>query len=361
MVPGAQQLELLRRLNAVGTPDPALVDRVLAASAPGRGRPDLELVGADSGSRFGPAPVDPGALPDDELVRVATLLLAEDLVAADTGEGSGDPGTDDSVARVVGDTGSRLARWARWRPGRTQYRLVGDPWVADGVRTQLERRGHPAGGRGAVVLVLASDLATLLAHRWTDLSFRTGASPAPWTTWLETQAGRRAGGALDVSVAADRWVQRVGPDRVRVVTDLDLLPGLLRTGPVAAPALPAVHATELARRVSAALALLVLPDRGRRLLRGVLLPRLLEEPGAALSIPPEHHRWVARRSRRIREEVSRRGYPVVGDPDVLVDRPRLLAAATPGLPESGPVLDLAVRLLLEHGSTHGSRGRGDGR
>ena len=61
-VPGAQQLELLRRLNEVGSPDPRLVERVLATSAPGRGQPDLELVGAAHDSRFGPPAIDP-ALP----------------------------------------------------------------------------------------------------------------------------------------------------------------------------------------------------------------------------------------------------------------------------------------------------------
>ena len=40
VVPGAQQLELLRHLNQAGTPTPRLVDRVLEASAPGRGLPD---------------------------------------------------------------------------------------------------------------------------------------------------------------------------------------------------------------------------------------------------------------------------------------------------------------------------------
>ena len=75
-LPGAQQLELLRRLNLAGRPSTALVERVLAASAPGRGRPDLELVGVDEARRFGPPAVDPAELSDDELLRVATGLLA---------------------------------------------------------------------------------------------------------------------------------------------------------------------------------------------------------------------------------------------------------------------------------------------
>ncbi|MDO9457564.1 hypothetical protein, partial [Nocardioides sp.] len=87
LLPGAQQLEVLRRVNlayaAAGRrPDPVLVERVVTASAPGRGRPDLELVGAVAETAYGPRPVDPADLPADELLRVTTNLLAEDLVAA---------------------------------------------------------------------------------------------------------------------------------------------------------------------------------------------------------------------------------------------------------------------------------------
>ncbi|MEC9052271.1 MAG: hypothetical protein VX747_07415, partial [Actinomycetota bacterium] len=46
VLPGAQQLELLRRVNQRAAVPDALVERVLTASAAGRGRPDLELVGA---------------------------------------------------------------------------------------------------------------------------------------------------------------------------------------------------------------------------------------------------------------------------------------------------------------------------
>src|SRR6185436_1714237 len=51
VLPGAQQLELLRRVNLAvassaapsAAPSAALVERIVTASAPGRGRPDLEL------------------------------------------------------------------------------------------------------------------------------------------------------------------------------------------------------------------------------------------------------------------------------------------------------------------------------
>ena len=136
-LPGAQQLELLRRLNEAGAVAAELATRVLEASAPGRGRPDLELVGSVEPLAFGPPPVDPADLSADELLRVATGLIAEDVHAA----GLPEP-----------------RRSARPRPWRTRYRLVGDPMLADPRRADLVSRGRPPGGRDELVLVLGTDL-----------------------------------------------------------------------------------------------------------------------------------------------------------------------------------------------------------
>ena len=85
LLPGAIQLEVARRLNALGGRDDTahrdLVDAVLGASAPGRGQPDLELVGVHDGSPFGPPPVDPADLPLEELVRMAVGVLADQALA----------------------------------------------------------------------------------------------------------------------------------------------------------------------------------------------------------------------------------------------------------------------------------------
>ena len=81
-LPGAQQLELLRRINLArgssarprGEDDRVrtrLADRVLAAPAAGRGLADLPLVGLTA-SDFGPRPVDPSHLEAHELLRVAS-------------------------------------------------------------------------------------------------------------------------------------------------------------------------------------------------------------------------------------------------------------------------------------------------
>lgn len=351
VLPGAQQLELLRRLNEVGPVPGALAERVLAASAAGRGRPDLELVGSRPPSEFGPPPVDPADLPAEELLRVAALLLAEDLAAA---PGPGGDTEADDLRRLAADAARRLRRRGAWRrPWRTRYRLVGDPWRADVLRRDLVAQGRPPGGRGALVLVVADDLATMLADLWTDRCFSTGVAVPAWDAWLDSLAGaRRIARGADPAAVAARWAQGVGADRVRIVLDERALADLLGVDALAPrPALPA-HAVELARLVSGALGLLVTPEPGRRLLREVLLPRLLDEAartgGPPLGVPPEHHRWVHRRSLRLRDAVLAGDYPVLGQVEDLVSRPRALAARTPAPAAVADerVLALAADLLL---------------
>lgn len=349
VLPGAQQLELLRRLNEVGPVPGDLAERVLAASAAGRGRPDLELVGSRPPSEFGPPPVDPAELPAEELLRVAALLLAEDLAAADAADTGGD-----DLRRLAADAARRVRRRAAWRrPWRTRYRLVGDPWRADVLRRDLLARGRPPGGRGALVLVVADDLATMLADLWTDRCFSTGVAVPAWGTWLDSLAGaRRVARGADPAAVAARWVPGVGRDRIRIVLDDRALADLLGVEAVAArPVLPA-HAVELARLVSGALGLLVTPEPGRRLMREALLPRLLDQAartgGPPLGVPPEHHRWVHRRSLRLRDAVRAGDYPVLGQVEDLVSRPRVLAARAPAPAAVADerVLALAADLLL---------------
>ncbi len=346
VLPGAQQLELLRRLNAAGAVPSTLAARVLAASAPGRGRADLELRGAVEPLAFGPAPVDPAELPDDELVRVATGLLAEDLVAA------GLPAAHDPLLL---------------RPWRTRYRLVGDPVLADQARAELVARGRPPGGRGAVVLVLGTDLGGMLVDTWAARCFDDPAGP--WSQWCAgAQRRDRVPPRADLARSAHTWAERVGPGRVRIVLDQARLPrlvGVRRLHP--GPSLPdevGADGLELARRVSAVLGLLVVPERRAALLRLTLRPRLAALPagltGPALAVPDRHHDWLCRRAARMRRELIRGGYAVHGDLDTLVpSRDGSSEASTEGATPSGAgVLALAVRLLLD-GDAVGSRATGD--
>ena len=68
---------------------------------------------------------------------------------------------------------SRPRRW------RTRYRLAGDPWLADAMRSELVAQGPAARRPGAVVAVLGTDLATLLVHDWLTRCFTEGSVPWP--------------------------------------------------------------------------------------------------------------------------------------------------------------------------------------
>ena len=325
-LPGAQQLELLRRLNLAGRPSPALVEKVLAASAPGRGRPDLELVGVDDARRFGPPAVDPAELSDDELLRVATGLLALEL-------------TQSAQLREIGRSGStESAQLRRIRRFRTRYELAGDPWLVASYTGQLVADGRPPGGGGRSVHVLGAGLPTMLAHTWAVGAFGTGVPS--WPDFLaRLRARRRLPRRIDLPGVVERFRARPHTGRVGVVLDVGELPGLVgvrRLDP--ASDVPA-HATELARQVGAALSLHVLPEQQAALLDLVLRPRMERVAGALPDVPPEHRDWVEDAAFGLRQRLLRARYPVVGDPDGLLpswsERP------------PGSVLGLAIELLLE--------------
>jgi hypothetical protein len=322
VVPGAQQLELLRRLNQAGAPPPRLVERVLRASAAGRGQPDLELVGAAPEPRFGPPPVDPGTLPEREMLRVAASILAEDLVA----RGLPPP-----------------PKVGRPRPWRRAYLLYGDPELVVPARADLVARGRPPGGRAPVHLVLATDLGQMLAHQWTAHALEGGI--AGWRAWLRRQQRNNAvPDRIDPLHLARALTGRARPARVHVVLDPDALPRLV--GVRRAPDQPselAAEAPDLARRIGPVVGLLVSADQRRALMRRTLRPWLAEVPGSPLVLPEEHHDWLRDHAARIAGGLSRAGYAVHGDPGGLapVRRPGVEA------PTPRTTLALAVRMMLD--------------
>lgn len=331
VLPGAQQLEVLRRLNSVGRPSPALVERVLVASAVGRGRPDLELTGGGE-SPYGPRPVDPASLPAEELLRVVVGLVAEDVAAVGVPE----------------------APAPRPRPWRRRYRLVGDPWLAAPVRAHLVARGRPPGGRGATVLVLGTDLATMVRDAWTDRAFTDGGPP--WPEWLDDAVSRRrVPPRVDLVQAARTWGATAGRRRVRIVLDHDGLPRLVGQRRLPAPPPLSADATDLARRVAAVMGLFAAPADRVELLRGVLLPRLLVADQGAdrlpLAVPARLHDWVEEQAVRMRNALLAGGYAVVGEPDALL--PRFGDGVAE--PSQAGVLDLALRLLIADDRTEEGR------
>jgi hypothetical protein len=325
-LPGAQQLELLRRLNLRGGVGPALAERVLSASAPGRGLPDLGLVGVLPESAFGPEPVDPSELHAAELTRVATSLIAEDVVAAD------EPAT----------------RARRTRLLRHRYRVVGDPELARPLREALTAQGRPPGGRSPTVVVLGADVESMLAHAWSVRCFTTGA--APWPEWISAQV--RRGGLpprIDLAALAQEWSARVGAGRVHVALDPAEVPKLLhsrRARPRAAA--PSADASELARRCAPVVGTLVTPERRAHLMWLRLRPWLAKAPGSAVRVPERHRGWLERQATDQSERLARGDYAVHGRLAAAADRP---SGTVPSVGETGPdderVLALALRLLLD--------------
>ena len=317
-LPGAQQLELLRRLNLVGPPSPELADRVLTASAPGRGLPDLGLVGVLPPSGFGSRPVDPSDLAPEELVRVATALLAEDVVAA---------GGPDEPHRV------RLVR--------RRYRMLGDPELARPIREALIADGRPPGGPTATIVVLGTGLDRMLVHEWTARSFGAGVRP-----WREYLAGERRRASLsprlDLAAVAHHWAGRVGSARVHVVVDDTHLAASLagRRRPVPDLTELSADAVELARRTAPVVGTLVTPEQRSRLMWHRFRPLLTARVGPPLLVPRRHHAWLAERTGDLRRRLSAGGYAVHGDLPEPSERPGVTA------PDEEGVLALAMRVLL---------------
>jgi len=324
LLPGAQQLELVRRLNEAGRPSPELVQRVLVASAPGRGRQDLELLGAVEPLAFGPPPIDPATLSADDLVRVAVGLIAEDVVAA-------------------GGPPAEPARVRRWR---TRYRLAGDRWLADAMRAELVAQGRPPGGRGAVVALVGTDLATMAAHDWMASCFNDGG-----VDWADYCTGMRRRGRLprraDLAATAARWAAEPGgAGQVRVVLDPRRVAKAVGVRRLTVLPDVAADAAELARRTAGALGLLVTPPRRAELMRTVLRARLAGVPGPRPVVPASHREWLEEQARLVQQRLLAGGYPVVGDLDALLPRWPDLPAEDSAARQPERVLSLALSLLL---------------
>ena len=319
-LPGAQQLELLRRINlargAAGA-DPGLADRVLATTAAGRGKADLPLVGLPT-TGFGPAPVDPATVGAHELLRVASVLVADDLVAL---------GADPVPTS-----------WAR--PWRRRFRLVGDPVLATGLREHLRGLGRPEGGPRPHVVALGAPLDELLARTWTQRCFEHGSKP--WSEWLRFWRERdQLPARVDLADSVRRWHPR--RPLVRVVTDHDRLPRELGVPSLPPVPVPGADQAELARRVAAVVGLRV-PAAERPSLMRTLQRRIPDSGVAPVGVPGRERDWVASSAARMTRHLTRAGYPVVGD---LADLAPRSAPATVTGADDEQVLDLAIRMVVD--------------
>lgn len=338
-LPGAAQLELVRRLARRHAQDPlpgldfaALADRVLARPGPGRGRPDLPLAWPVDGSTprsYGAPPVDPGTIPPTELVRVGVGVLADLLVEAPPGR--------------------RTRR--RRRPFSPSFHLAGAPVSVRQLRGALVSDGRVPGGRKPVVLVLTAPLDDALQQAWATRAAR--GSEARWATYVLRRARTdRLPPAADASRAADRWVQRVGADRVHVLVGRHDDPAVRRTAaeilgvrvptavPTTGPSTPAE--VDVVRRLNAVL-MVRLPGRRHRTVLRRGLPGLFDgSPHPPLALPEASRTWAHGHAARIAEALAAGGYAVHGDLAEVTS----LRTDTVARPQPGRVLDATLTACL---------------
>jgi len=303
VLPGAQQLALARRVNLAGRPSRALVDRVLAADTPRRSRPALPLAHGPEVAHHGPRPVDPAEVQDAELVELVAVLLAQELAG------------HEPPARPT----------ARPRPWATRYRLDGDPELARAVCRHLEARGRPPTARVGRLVVVGTDVGSMLVDLWTHRALGEGvASWGVW--WRRTTARDRLPGRVDLERIVARGLESPSVVRVHLVTDPTLATRAagLRS-PLPTPRPLAAAAVDLGRQVVAALRPAVPPETRRALVSEVLRPRLATVDGPPPVVPGRHRAWVDAQATRLHTRLAkdRDRYPVSGGLELLLpgDRP----------------------------------------
>ena len=345
-LPGAQQLELLRRLNLTGRPTAALADAVLVADLPLRGPLDLELVGV------GARGVDPAALPDEELLRVAVGLLARRSVVGLRRA----PSTPPAPVRVA----TRLWR-RRWA---TPYRLAGDPVLVGALRPVLAAQGRAPRPDARRVVVVGAPLERMLLDAWWHRVLTRGA--LGWEQWLRGVVRRdRLPATVNLLAIAER--ARARGEDVRVALDpgaVERATGARGLAAVAVPdaaaavpdpavAVPDPAVAELTRRIGRVLAVHLEPAERERTLRRRVAPALARVareaglpavPGPGSRLPGAAAEWVAERAVRLHHDLRGAGYPVGGEPEPV---PSSGSHPAPGSPDhdGGALLRLATSAL----------------
>lgn len=320
-LPGAQQLELLRRINAATGGKTVVADGVLRATLTGRGQPEFALTGI---SEVRPQ-IDPAALTDGELLRVAASAIADSLI-------------------IGGLPAPKEPPPARRR--RRHFHLVGDPWLTLPLREQLVLAGHPSGGMRARTYVVGDRFEQLVVDAWSAACFDIG--PVPWEAWLAKWTERdRVPGRVDLVTIAER--HRPRSRSVEIVLDPSLVRGLLGVRrQLSVPRPLAVSALEISRRVAIVLGGLVSAEERTTLLRSRLLPLVAETTGPRLALPDQVEDWARSQAGRMRAALVDAGYRVHGGWDVLTASPEPTAATgefRTDEPTEAGALKAAVRLL----------------
>ena len=267
---------------------PELVDRVLATGGPGRGRQDLALVGEDA-PLFGAAPVDPAALPAEELVRHASGVLA-DLVV-------------DHAAPPANESRPRLIR--------PRYLFRGDPWLTRSARVQLLAQGKPPGGPRPRALIVVAPVEVYCADVWAAIA--ANAMVPRWSTWL-ARLDEQLPPRVDPVVQAGLLAKRVGRRKVEICVGLDPVAELLDAS-VETPQRLSHAALDAMRHVRGVLRVTVGEPGARALMGSTLVPWLgaSDDPGLPRpGVPRQQMPWLRAEAVRWQSELAAAGYAVHG-------------------------------------------------
>ncbi len=268
----------------------------------------------------------------------------------------------------------RLAEQTRSVSGTV---VISHEILATASRSQIARALDSLGDAEIHVLLSVRDLARQIPAEWQEnVKHRSVVSYAHFLEMIRDpgREGRIASwfwGVQEIPDIANRWGQDLPADQVHLVTvpppgsapdllwarfarafqldglDLDLEPER------ANPSLGAAE-TALIRRINLEVNQVVPPTDYRPLVRELLAHQTLSRRTSTprLSLPPELHEWVEGLSDSWIEEVSTRGYDVVGDLEDLRIGPPAGRYVDPDHPRerlvAGAAVDAIKALLLEN-------------
>jgi hypothetical protein len=354
-LPDAIHLELVRQINLAGPDSPdlaGLTDRVLATASPGRGLIDVPMPWPDGGPRFGTAPVDPDRLPVEELVRLASGVIAHLLPDVP-------PSPPQELPRP------------RALPWRRRFFVHGAPETAAAVRRSLLAQGWVESNRRSTHIAIGLPVDLLLAEHWAS-NVRSGGILKWRNVWRRSHVAGRLPRSLDVPAIAGRLHSAGNQVHVVVAQDpgaaLVLTAQALGTAP-ADPGTPTDLARcDLLRRVNRLTAMTEGADQVARLaavLHETLddLVRSGDAAGTRVLAPADELPWASEVAARMAEELREAGYSVHGDPEAMaptqhrlpgtVDRNRTLGLAVAGCLR----LWAARQGQLREAGAHDERGR----